>query len=214
MLLIAASLPDTLWVSGSFIRESDDGRVSGYFYVKPAKITILRVVRPVNQIMYFLPDTLVIYYPEDRKVFKLRSSHRMLEGGMGTFGSAEENLKRAGFMFVSAKHLGDTLVKSYRHPQAKMTLRIYTLNGTMVKYLAFGPDGGEVLRVEFGGIRRVYDDYSFPDTIRTVMHTPGGTYRETYIFHGIAVKSDSQVPDYVRARDFPPDVEVIYRGWD
>jgi len=212
MIALVCTLPDTLWVSGAFVKIGSDGEVAGYFYLKPGKRTVLRVVRPVNQILYMVPDTLIIYYPDHRKLFKIRSRHRFLEGGMASLTVEEENLIRAGFMFVKEDRRGDTLLRIYTHPSLKATVEIRTVNGYLSGIRARSSDGE--IKVDLKGIKEVYPGYAFPDTVNSTFLTGSSSYTEKFVYYSVSVKPDSLIPDYVKRPSFPEDVEVIYRGWD
>ncbi len=213
-MLILAVLPDTLWVSGSFVKEGPDGSVAGYFYMRPGRRTVLNIVRPIHQIMLFLPDTLVIYYPEQKRLFYIRSRHTLFSGGVQSSQVGDRNLREMGFMFVGDTRRGDTTVKVYRHPDTKVKVDLLAVDGKVVGFRTYDPEGLEVMRVEFEGVREIYDGFNFPSKVLIKVKGEKGYETETFRYYSVKVLPSSSVPDYARSFKPPKDAKVTYRGWE
>lgn len=213
-MVLLSVLPDTLWVSGAFVKEGPDGSVAGYFYVHPGRRTVLNVVRPLHQIMIFLPETLVIYYPEQRRLFYIRSKHTLFAGGVQSSQLGERNLKEMGFMFVGDVRRGDTTVKVYKHPESKVKVKLLTLSGKVVGFRTYDPKGSEVMRVDFEGVREIYRGFNFPSRVIITVKGERGNTTETFTYYSVRTVPTSSVPDYVKSFEPPKDAQITYRGWD
>ncbi len=214
MMLLLANLPDTLWVSGSFVKDGPDGSVAGYFYMHPGERTVLNVVRPIHQIMIFRPDTLIIYYPDEKRLFYIRSGYTLFSGGIQSSQIGDKNLKRMGFMFVGDERKGDTTVKVYKHPDTKIKVALFTLSGKVVGFRTYDPNGSEVVRVDFEGVREIYRGFNFPSKVVIRMKGESKTETETFTYYSVRVLPSSSVPDYARSFKPPKDARITYKGWD
>ncbi len=205
-VLLSVYLPDTLWVSGAFVKRGED-TVLGYFYVKPGEKVVYKVIKPVNQIMLILPETLVIYYPDHKKAFKIRH-HYVFTDGLFSFNA--ENLLRLGFVLEGEDTTGDTVIKTYKHPDMGVKAVIKSVGGSVREYIGYGVRGEEVLRVRYGEFKEVYRGFRFPDRVEIT----AANSTESYDYYGVSVVGEGGVPDYVVNFKIPEDVEVVYKGWE
>jgi len=212
VLLLAILFPDTLWVSGKFIRSTQTGEekevIKGKFYSIPGKSLIFEVDSPVHQFLTFKGETLLLYYPEDSVAFKIKSSLVFVQDGMQFAGQRlGKKLKEMGFLFLRREIKGDTVTSFWTHSQLKNTVALQICKQRMVGLRVEDEKGDTVLILKAGKYVQLADSLYFPGYIETV----GSSVREKIIFRDLKT---GDIPLFIKQFCIPEGVEIIKKGWE
>lgn len=128
------------------------------YYQAPGKVFI-DVATPINQVMVVTANLLTIYYPNERKAFRIKTERSIpLPFIQAVIGMMQEDygLTQQGFRFLRHEARGDTLYTSWDPPEdRKKALGRFVL-GSVVEKLVYvqaeRPDGKVA-------VRSFYDDH-------------------------------------------------------
>ena len=212
VLLLVVFFPDTLWVSGKFIRSTQTGEekevIKGKFYSIPGKSLTFEVDSPIHQFMTFKGETLVLYYPEDSVAFKIKSSLAFMQDGMQFAGQRfGKKLKESGFLFLKREIKGDTITSFWTHSQLKNIVELQIYKQRMVGFRIKDEKGNTILILKVGNYIQLTDSLYFPDYIETV----GLSTREEIKFQDLKI---GNVPPFIKKFHIPERVKVIEKGWE
>ncbi|HID11442.1 MAG TPA: hypothetical protein EYP17_09115 [Candidatus Latescibacteria bacterium] len=211
---------ETLQVSfnRTYVQVGRTEEVSGtlYYRARPER-TVVRVEEPLKQWMVLEGGRLEIFYPEERRAFRILSKHPTnLPFFQAFLGALKEDygLRKSGYALLGHEVRGDTLLTYWNPPKKlKKALGRFTL-----AYV-----GDKIIRAELRGLRGellsrvLYGDHFpyagafLPLHIFTVRYTRSDTIYEEITYR--EPKCDFPLPEEVLQFRIPDDMEVEEVCW-
>ncbi len=117
-----------------------------YIYVK----------EPLEQVIYFSGDTMVVNYPREKQAFKIKSGITFkFQTPGGPVEKLGTNLKKAGFIFLKRERNGDSSTEIWIHQKMKMKM-IYTFEkGYLIGMTTLSEKGDTIVKVEYNDYAKV-----------------------------------------------------------
>ena len=207
----------SLWIGGHFTkfyssRVAND-TVSGMFY-KPQHGAMSFVIdTPLKQIITYSYDTMIVYYPDKNKAFKIKSLENVLQQNRIATDPEEsiKMLKKAGYIFLKKETRNDTIISYWTHEKMQTTIKIlYDNKGRVFEITVKNPDGKTLYSTKTFGYAVLSDSIFFPEKIVTT--TPVDT--EVFMFDKIRIVPLDALPGIIKNPVLPEDVDVEIRGFD
>jgi hypothetical protein len=196
--------------------------VKGNLYVVNEQVLLFEVSDPVNQLMWFKPDTVDIYYPEERKLFRILS-HDTLPTRNTTISGVlnmdfEHQLHLAGLKVYKARRSADTIMFYWEFKQSS---RNTSRNTSRTPEIVTGRIGEDLvlyraqvkgLKIEFQlGKYETLDTKRYPSFLRSVVEQ--GKMKKIEELRLSGVKTNTPLPKHLADFKIPADATVKTVEW-
>ncbi len=207
-------------LQGSFQKVNDrDGRIdssSGVFYVKKMDYMYLEVTHPIHQIMVIEGNETLIYYPERRLAYRLKSKNPVLMPFIPQLIAsqrADVGFDNLGLKLEKQKFQGDSLLSYWVSPDPDKSIGRYQMiqvNDLPIQIFYVSPDSMFASKILFAAYRQV-DDLMLPHQIITEnVSVKGVTIEKIYLSN---LKKNQPLPSEIVQFDLPDEVTVEEREW-
>ena len=204
LFMFSAAVFANISISNSVQKDT----ISGIIYVDQEDHIYIEVKHPVHQIFTFRGDTLLLYYPVDKKAFLFSEFNPMeLPVSKALLGSGKEcDLSTYGFRFLKKKSKGDTTL-SYWKKEKGGTVVLKTLKGKLIEILILhdGKEAGKTTYSDYKECKGLH----LPSRIHSQINTKNGILTEDVTFTDVQFLD--AFPDSLKHIKIPKDVEV--KGW-
>lgn len=169
---------------------------------------IIRVTSPLEQIIFFSGDTMIVSYPKEKKAFKIKSG---LTFKMQTPGGPVERpgtaLKKNGFIFLKREKKGNIQEEVWTHPKLRTRVIYQFESGMLTGLLTMSEKNDTLLILKYDN----FVDFS-GKKIPLKMTLKTSDIEETYFLSNPrrVVLSDS-IKNYLKIGN---DFKVELRGFD
>lgn len=203
-------LTDSAYVF-DFLHVLDDGNTSdsarGQIY-RIENDFYINVKEPVEQVIYFEGDTMIVYYPYYREAFKIKSGITFkFQTPGGPAGKVGTNLKKAGFVFIKRESNGQRRVETWSHPKAKIKV-IYTYEkNNLVSMQTIGEKGDTLLVATYGDFIN-FENKEIPMLLKV---TSGSTKEMYKLSNPRKVLFDDALMGSLRV---PTDAKITLKGFE
>jgi len=218
-LAFGSQAPNTL--SLKFEREAIQDNytetVKGIAYYQSPKKVFIEVQEPISQIMSIDGDVMIIYYPVEKKAFRIKSKGPIPMPFIQTILSVMKDdygLTEMGYTFAEHERKGDTLY-TYWKPPKKLKKRLGkfvlgTASGLLVSAEARDPKGKPVAKSLYSKHTKLGEKY-FPLEVRSEIYTGSNRSEENVTYSD--VKFDISIPAKVTSFKIPDSVKVKEVEW-
>ncbi len=205
-------------LSGTLHRELVDRGISeviwGEFYYAFPDYFYLHVKHPVNQIVSFRKGSMVIFYPDERKAFEMKSDRHLSLPFVQAFQvlSSDLGLSKLGYELIAKEDKADTLVTRWV-PKGKKPVGgvvIKKVKGMILSLTVLNRDGEKVAETFYNDYSR-YGSVDIPKTIISLSHAQGDTLRETITYGD--VKLNLELPEDIADFRLPEGVKAEVIEW-
>ena len=206
-----------LWIGGSFKKvyktRNSTEVIVGNFYRPLYGAMSFVVDTPVHQIITFRQDTMIVYYPDRKIAFKIRSVEDAIQrsGFGGNLKESIKALKKGGYIFLKKKIEGDTIYSYWTHSKLKTTvLVVYDRNNRVYTVRVENEKGKLLYETQADGYVSINDTTFFPTNLRTI--TPRDT--EIFVFSHVSLIKPDSLPVFLKKPVIPEGVRVILKNFD
>lgn len=185
--------------------------VRGNLYSLENSMLIFEVSSPVNQLMWIKKDTVDIYYPEEKKLFRIltRDTLPTANTSVSHFLSydLEYRLHRAGFVTLKAIYKGDT-VFHYWEKKGFPEIVTGSVEDDLVLYRSSGR--GWSLEFKTWDYRQV-EGKRYPHFLRSTVTK--GRVKRVEELRLANIQLNRPLPGHLAASNIPGDTEVKIVEW-
>jgi hypothetical protein len=196
--------------------------VKGNLYVVNERVLIFEVSDPVNQLMWFKPDTVDIYYPDEKKLFRILSHDTLPTQKTSISGvfnmDFEHQLHLAGLKVYKARRSADTIMFYWEFKQASRNTSRNTRNTPEIVTGRIGEDfvlyrtQTKGLKIEFQlGKYETLGAKRYPSFLRSVVEQ--GRMKKIEELRLAGVKTDAPLPNYLADFRIPADATIKTVQW-
>ncbi|NOX36084.1 MAG: hypothetical protein GXO78_00955 [Calditrichaeota bacterium] len=207
-------------LQGSFQKVNDrDGQVdssSGTFYVKKMEYMYLEVTHPIHQIMVIEGNETLIYYPDRKLAFRLKSKNPVLMPFIPQLIASQRadiGFDNLGLKLEKQEFQGDSLISYWISPDPEKNIGRYQMiqvNDLPIQIFYVSPDSMFASKILFTAYRQV-DDLMLPHRIITEnVSVKGVTIERIYLTD---LKKNLPLPPEIVQFDLPDDVTVEEKEW-
>jgi hypothetical protein len=187
-------------------RTADTEVVSGKLYTLEEPSVIFEVLSPIKQLMWVKRDTTEIYYPDEKKFFRIISTDTLLTTNSNVTQlfnfDLEHQLHLIGFKTFKAMYNGDT-VFHYWEKENYPKVVTGTIGDDLVIYQT--SERGWSLEFSLWDYRNI-DGKRYPHSMRSTVKIGKNSRSEE--LHLEAVQRNQPLPKYLAELTIPTDVEV------
>ena len=194
--------------------------IRGTIFFDADKLTVfVKITDPINQIMFLKGNELTIYYPDDKKAFKIITKTLMTLPFFQIFlGAVQEDfgLSQMGYKLVKSEKKGDTLVMIWKPPKALEKFvgkyKVTYKNGRLFSAESTGVKTGKKVQLFFANYFK-FKNFSFPGKIsKKVLDKDGNIVQlETVTYRNF--KIDNPFPNSVADFKVPSDIKIRTVRW-
>jgi len=192
----------------SYLGDSLVKSASGITYLDNEHNIFIEIERPLHQVFFFRADTLILYYPEDRKAFFFSHYNPMNLSVTQVFLGTQKNqdLTPYGFRFISREMIGDTTNTYWVIEKDKSGIRFHFryYSGRLVQ-ISLEKDDSILART-------IYRNYTSNKSIRIPREILSFSYISRPQTKEILALSDIKIlpsfPDSLKDIKIPEGVEV------
>lgn len=212
-MIILNQFPHT--ISGDFVKETRERTtretISGIFYAALPHRVLFWVHDPVNQIFTFNQDTLILYYPDEKKAFKIKTSNPLtLDTQWGL--NREPDFSKLGYLFTKKIQSGDTLY-SYWISKGKSEIGSIVVGrfGDRIVFIEV-KDNDQKLLAKTSYLNYLnYEDIYIPTQIHSFNIINSDTLEESISYDNI--QFDIELPDSILNFRIPEGTEIKEVEW-
>jgi outer membrane lipoprotein-sorting protein len=194
-----------------------DSAVEGTLYFSAPGRVMLEISMPVHQITVFQEDTLLVYYPEERRAFRFVSRNMLFvpfaESFLGVL-KQDFGLAEAGFEIAGRGEAAGTLVLRWAPPKALRRrigeVRTGHRDGRPWRIEVFDPAGRLLTQVTYAGFVTV-DGLPVPTDIAVLEQQGKDRVVSSYEYRQPEV--NGAFPESISGFRIPADVEVREMQW-
>jgi len=195
------------------IREIIKGKI---FFKAPDKV-VCTVSYPINQLIIVEGNSLIIYYPEEKKALKIRSqnpfSPPLLQWLMMAI-KRDYGLSELGYKLEKYKRIGDTLFIYWAPPEhlekSYGMIKIAEIEGRFIYFESHTPKGKLSTKAIFR--KHIKFENSFlPSEIHQEFYSESDTVRETVSFKNI--QFNIVIPDSILNFKIPNNIPIEEIEW-
>lgn len=198
-------------LTGDFIREtynqSDKETITGSFYYSAPSQILLHIKTPTNQILTWNKDTLIIFYPEEKKAFKISKTLNPLPQLISVISGAQ-GIENLGWTLFKKVKKGDTLYSYFVSEKQEIigSMAIGKIKNKIVASEIRDTDGTLIAKTSFS--RHLQNN--IPSRISLWRVSDADTTREEIELKNMIF--NSQIPDTILHFSIPqsPDIEITY----
>lgn len=188
------------------------------YYQAPGKV-VVEVTDPVNQVMVVKDNSMIIYYPNDRKAFRIKTEHSIpLPFIQGIISMMQEDygLTGQGFMLVRHEVIRDTLYTSWDPPgKNKKFLGGFILGKIEEKivYAEAKTPTGKIAAKSFYHDHIRWGGKFIPLKVLSEVYNPSGSLQqqETVIYSN--VNFNPVIPDHIVNFKIPDTIPLKEIKW-
>ncbi|MEW6685763.1 MAG: outer-membrane lipoprotein carrier protein LolA [Candidatus Edwardsbacteria bacterium] len=206
-------------ISGNFIKETKQGKkiseiVSGKFYYAPPSQLLFHVYNPLEQIFTFNGDTLILFYPKEKKAFKIKSLNPMVSSSVSSTWTFNDKIdfSKLGYLFVKKQKMADTLY-SYWVPKGKSVIKAIIIGRLKNRMVSIEIDG--VQQNQFSKILYTkhlqHNSFCIPTETYSIQCPPADTLIEHFTYQDI--RFDIEIPDSISHFSIPNGIPVKEVVW-
>jgi len=191
--------------------------VKGLAYYQSPKKVFIEVQEPISQIMTIDGDVMTIYYPVEKKAFRIKAKGPIPMPFIQTILSVMKDdygLTEMGYTFANHEKKGDTLY-TYWNPPKKLKKHLGkfvlgTADGLLVSAEARGPKGKTVAKSLYSKHTKLGEKY-FPLEVRSEIYAESNRTEEHVTYSD--VKFNVSLPAEVISFKIPDSVTVKEIDW-
>lgn len=207
----------SFWISGVFAKYYHSSRTSdtvmGRFY-KPKFGPISFIVnKPLEQMITYSEDTMIVYYPHEKKAFKIKSLSNVITQSNITseFREIFKVLKKSGYIFLKKERKEDTTLSYFAHEKLKTTLKIaYDKKGRVFEVSVKDQKGKLLYSTKALNYQALDDSTFFPKEIITITQVD----TETFVFDSLRLIKEALLPKFIKNPVLSEDVSVELKGFE
>ena len=192
-------------------------RTSGHIYYQADDIFLIHVVEPIHQWMIARPGKLIIYYPEDKKVFHFPTespfNFPFFQAFLGVI-KEDYGLTNLGFTLKAHEIKADTLLTTWSPPEAiRKRIGDYLMTTWQKKLISaefHDPDGSTQAETYYSQ-HIEYSNIYFPLQIITLRYENNLTNAESIQYSNPVF--NKLIPDSIVDFRFPDDVNIEEITW-
>ena len=195
-----------------FVEHNKKEVVKGTIYYRAPKKVIAEVDTPIEQVMAVIDKVMLIYYPNEKKAFRIKSKNPIPPPFIQTIiGSMKEDygLIESGYTLVKHEKKGDTIYTYWKPPSKhKKVLGSFilgTVSNKIVSAEAHQPDGRVAVKSVYRKHIKFGEKY-IPREVFTEFYGESGVTQEHVIFSD--VKFNPTLPDRVLNFRIPDSIPV------
>ncbi len=207
----------SLWIAGQFSRfyysKTGNDTVKGEFYKPVSGAMSFIIDDPIHQVITYSADTMIVYYPDEKKAFKLRSLTNISQKNRVATDLKEsiKTLKKAGYIFLKKENKQDTIASYWIHEKLKTTLKIvYDKRGRVFELTVQDQKGKPVYSTKAMNYVMFNDSIFFPEKVITVTSID----TETFLFEDVRLVAEDSLPDIIKHPILPKDVSTEIKGFE
>ncbi len=205
-----------LWVTGNFnkiyVKNENVDKVTGRFYKSfPGPMSFV-VKEPIDQIITYKADTMIVYYPSRNLAFKIKSMEGLIRDNGVTMGLVEsmKALQRMGYIFLKRSTHGDTIYSYWTHEKLKTNLLIvYDRQQRVYKVSIRNDKNVELYRIQADNYIQI-DTVYFPLKLVTVAKQDSDMFE----FSNVKTIPVDSLPEVIREGTLPDTVRVILKNFN
>jgi len=186
--------------------------VSGSFYKRQKGAMSYVVEKPINHIIIYSYDTMIVYYPKRKKAFKIKSVEDVLQKN-SYFTDLKlyiNNLRNAGYIFIKKQQNADTVISYWSHEKQKIILKLaYDQKGRVYEVNVKTEGGKNLYTMRAEDYITLQDSVFFPKKI--IATTPKDT--EMFVFDNICIVPFETLPSFIKNPVIPDSVSVQLKGF-
>ncbi len=206
-----------LWIGGNFekryVNKDEVDVVEGTFY-KPFPGAMSFVVdSPVKQIITYNKDTMIVYYPDSKMAFKIRSVEDLIQrsGFGGNLKESMKALQKSGYIFLKKAIKQDTVYSYWTHDKLKTTVMlVYDKKQRVYEVSVRNEKGDEMYSIKAGNYQQINDTLYFP--LRLTTATKQDT--ETFVFSHVKKLLPDSLPGLILKPTLPDSVNVVLKNFE
>jgi len=186
----------------------------GNLYSLKGQVLLFEVSSPVHQLMWIKKDTLDIYYPGEKKLFRIISTDTLPTQNTSVSRmfnlDFEHQLHAAGFKVTKSENKGDTLLLHWNNPEVRASPEIVTgsIGEDFVLYRACGR--GWNLEVKLWDYRGI-DGKRYPHFMRSTVTK--GRFTKTEELRLAHIQTNQPLPRHLVEFVIPEDAEIKTTVW-
>jgi outer membrane lipoprotein-sorting protein len=204
-------------VERTLVEHNKEEIVKGIIYYQAPNNVVVEVHTPLEQIMAITDKVMLIYYPNAKKAFRIKSKNPIPPPFIQTIiGAMKEDygLIKQGYTFIKHEKKGDTLYTYWEPPsKQKKNLGVFIL-GTLSNKLVYAeaqiPDGTPAVKSFYQKHLQFGDSY-IPLDISSEYYNESDIMREHIIFSD--VKFNPVIPDHILEFKIPDGIPVKEVEW-
>lgn len=218
-LAFGSQAPDTLSLKfeRKVIQSDSTEVVEGLAYYQAPNKVFIQVQKPIRQIMIIDGGVMVIYYPVEKKAFRIKAKGPIPMPFIQTILSVMKDdygLTEMGYTFAEHERKGDTLY-TYWNPPRKLKKHLGkfvlgTANGLLVSAEARDPKGKIVAKSFYKKHTKLGEKY-FPLEVRSEIYADSNRTEEHVTYSD--VKLNVSLPDEVTGFKLPDSIDVKEVEW-
>lgn len=185
----------------------------GSIYLKTEGTVIIRVTSPVNQWMVIDKNKMLIYYPDEKQAFQIKSENPFSLPFLQSFLSVvkkDYGLSELGYTLENYSKRGDTLFSYWSPPQKAErilgNIRIGVVDGKLALTEIKKPDNTLTSRSLYKN-HITYKSFHFPLEIETVHYIDRDSVIERVIYNN--PEFNTPIPDSIVNFKIPEGIELI-----
>ncbi len=191
--------------------------VSGHLYFRQPFWMYVDVSSPVQQIMLSQRHQLLIYYPDQKKAFRIRTKKDnppiFVQGLLASL-KEDYGLEELGYTLTGHKTIGDTLVTIWAPPADKAKVLgqfvLKIVNNRLVEARTQSANGKTKTVSTYKQYTQI-GRFSLPQHITTVTEDPWHRKKEVLFYKNIRV--NEAIPDSLLHFTIPPKIPVKDVQW-
>ncbi len=207
----------SFWLGGQFTRfyssSISSDTVSGRFYKPQYGAMSFVIDTPLKQVITYSADTMIVYYPDRKKAFKIKSLQNIInQNRIATdLKEAIGLLRKSGYIFLRKEKKGDTIVSYWTHEKRKTTLKIvYDKKGRVFEVTVENAKGRTLYSTKVFEYITLRDSLFFPKKIAS------GTTQDTevFVFDSVRIILQDSLPEIIKNPVLPESVSVAIKGFE
>ena len=185
--------------------------VKGSLYLLDGPVMLFEVSSPVSQLMWIKQDTVDIYYPDEKKLFRIISRDTLPAQNTSVSKlfnlDFEHQLHAAGFKVTKSENKGDTLLLHWKK-QNLPEIITGTIGEDFVLYRTRGR--GWSLEIKFWDYRSI-DGKRYPHFMRSTVTK--GRFTKTEELRLANIETNQPLPQHLAEFKIPSDAEIKIVEW-
>jgi hypothetical protein len=213
-LLICVSISAEVRIE-SYVGESLESSVLGFTLFDEKQNMYLETEQPYHQIFFYLADTLILYYPEEKKAMFFSNYNPMnfLINRVAITNKGNFDISKYGFRFLLKEQIGDTLLEHWLFEKEKVFSKTYLKmkfhKGKLIEILLESKKGEILHKTEYDKYINVGGHINIPSVVSSYSYISDPVSKELLELSDI--KFIESFPDSLKNIKLPSNIEI--RKW-